>query len=245
MVKPRHHTLQGICQDVCVSYQSVVEVHRRIREVVLSENGKVITHNLGTFFCRDVKPRGGMLNGVAWTTDGFFEVGLKGERTERSDAHDVGTVTRVSFSVGTGNLAPGLLGDLFSTPGIASLDFQEDSSIVATRFLGPPNLLGPRFRTSTIEVSAEGLSPGFNNVELEIRADDNNNDFPFLVVDRLEPLGPVMIVDGMPLGLGDRVELDVSKPVIFDYQVDGLDLSRRPSSWAFRLSYTFFDQNDV
>ena len=83
MVKPRHHTLQGICQDVCVSYRSVVEVHRRIREVVLKENGKVITQNLGTFFCRDVQPRTGVLNGIPWATDGFFEVGLKGERSER------------------------------------------------------------------------------------------------------------------------------------------------------------------
>lgn len=244
-MKPRHHTLQGICQDVCVSYQQVVEVHRRIREVVLSENGKVITQNLGTFFCRDVRPRVGVLNGTPWSTDGFFEVGLKGERTERTDAHDVGTVERVSFSVGTGNLAPGLLGDLFSTPGIERLDFQDDGVIVATRFSGPPLPLGPRFRTETQMVSAERLSPGFNDVTLEIRPDDQNNDFPFLVLDRLQGLGPVMIVNGVPVGLGDVIDLDVSGPIEFDYIVEGLDFNRRPSSWAFRISHTFVGQDAI
>lgn len=242
-MKPRHHTLQGICQDVCVSYQSVVEVHRRIRDVVLQENGKVITQNLGTFFCRDVKPRVGVLNGVPWNADGFFEVGLKGERSERTDSHDIGTVQRVSFSVGTGNLGDSLLGDLFSTPGIASLDFQDDSTIVATRFSGDPLPLGPRFRTEFQDVAADGLTQGFNDVTLEIRPDDQNNDFPFLILDRLEQLGPVMLVDGMPVGLGDIISLDVSKPVVFDYIVDGLDFTRRPDSWALRISYTFLDEN--
>lgn len=245
MIKPRHHTLQGICQDVCVNYQQVVEVHRRIRDVVLSENGKVITQNLGTFFCRDVKPRVGVLNGTPWSTDGFFEVGLKGERSERNDAHDVRMIERVSFAVSTGNLGDSLLSDLFSTPGIRTLDFQDDSTIVATRFSGDPNLLGPRFRTETTEVAVDDLLPGFNNVTFEINPDDQDNDFPFLIRDRLEGLGPVMIVDGVPVGLGDRINLDVSKPVVFRYDVEGLDFNRRPSSFRLRISHTFFDPSVV
>ena len=80
MPKPRHHTLQGICQDLCVNYQQVVEVLRRIRAVCLEENGKVITQEAGTFFCRTVRGRSGVLNGVPWTSESFIELGLKGER---------------------------------------------------------------------------------------------------------------------------------------------------------------------
>ena len=80
MPKPRHHTLQGICQDLCVNYQQVVEVLRRIRAVCLEENGKVITQEAGTFFCRTVRGRSGVLNGVPWTSEPFIELGLKGER---------------------------------------------------------------------------------------------------------------------------------------------------------------------
>ena len=135
MVKPRHHTLQGICQDVCVNYQQVVEVHRRIREVVLEENGKVITQNLGTFFCRDVKPRSGVLNGQGWTSDGFFEVGLKGERSDRDGSHNVGTAERVSFALPTGNLSGSLFGGLFGVVPFRLLEFSNvDNSIVGTPF---------------------------------------------------------------------------------------------------------------
>ena len=81
MAKPRHHTLQGICQDLCVNYQQVVEVLRRIRAVCLEENGKVITQEAGTFFCRNVSGRSGVLNGVPWTSEPFIELGLKGERS--------------------------------------------------------------------------------------------------------------------------------------------------------------------
>ena len=83
MAKPRHHTLQGICQDLCVNYQQVVEVLRRIRAVCLEENGKVITQEAGTFFCRNVSGRSGVLNGVPWTSDPFIELGLKGERSDK------------------------------------------------------------------------------------------------------------------------------------------------------------------
>ena len=82
MKRPRHHTLQGICQDVCVNYQQVVEVLRRIRQVCLEENGTVITQDAGTFFCRNVQGRSGVLNGRPWTSKSFIELGLKGERIE-------------------------------------------------------------------------------------------------------------------------------------------------------------------
>ena len=88
MSRPPHHTLQGICQDVCVNYQQVVEVLRRIRQVCLEENGTVITQEAGTFFCRSVKGRSGVLNGKPWTSDSFIELGLKGERSNSVHAID-------------------------------------------------------------------------------------------------------------------------------------------------------------
>lgn len=245
MNKPRHHTLQGICQDVCVSYQQVVEVHRRIRDVVLSENGKVITQNLGTFFCRDVRPRVGVLNGTPWSTDGFFEVGLKGERTERSEAHDVGDVERVSFVIGSGFLGDGVLGDLLANRPLASLEFQDTGIIVGTRRPNPPLPIGQDFSLVTEQVSAEGLVAGFNNVTFEITEEDNPTVFPLDNLLRLQLAGQVLLVNGVGVGLGESIDVDVSEVLEIGYNTTIPGSTSGVQSFNFRISHTFFDPGAV
>ena len=244
MDKPRHHTLQGICQDVCVSYRSVVEVHRRIREVVLRENGKVITQNLGTFFCRDVQPRTGVLNGVAWSSDGFFEVGLKGERSERTDAHDEPDVERVSFTIGSGFLGDSVFGDLFSQRGFRLFEFDQESGTIMGTRLGidvDPEPVGEE-NADRENVSIQGLVAGFNNVVFEVRESDNVGVINGQLLADAEAL---IVVNGTRIGLNESAVIDVSGPVEFSIDSSFFDIFRHPSGFAYRLSYTFVNPNEV
>ena len=238
MVKPRHHTLQGICQDVCVNYQQVVEVHRRIREVVLEENGKVITQNLGTFFCRDVKPRSGVLNGQPWNSDGFFEVGLKGERSERDGSHNVGTVERISFAVPSGFLGDSLFGDLFGGRPFRSIEFSADSNEIVGTTIGinPSMRILDQANPDRSSADAEGLSDGFNDVVFEIRESDNSGSLFFEQLSNAEAL---LVVNGSRVAMGGSTDVDVSDPVDIAYDGDLFAQNPTPNSFVYRISYTF------
>ena len=244
MVKPRHHTLQGICQDVCVNYQQVVEVHRRIREVVLEENGKVITQNLGTFFCRDVKPRSGVLNNVPWDSDGFFEVGLKGERSERDGSHSVGTAERVSFALPTGNLSGSLFGALFGVVPFRLLEFsQDDNSIIGTPFSNnQPVRVVDQNNPDRSTVPLDGLRQGFSNVVFEIRESDNSANQFF---EQLSDSEALLLVNGERVAMGGSVGVDVRDPVVIGYDGALFQQQPTPDSFVYRITYTFLDGDSV
>lgn len=206
MVKPRHHTLQGICQDVCVSYRSVVEVHRRIREVILKENGKVITQNLGTFFCRDVKARSGVLNGTEWTSEPYIEVGLKGER---SDGVHVDIEPALSFEsvvlrngVGFTNFEglPVFERDPFYT----ELVFGDDGEATFFARDAGDAIVAESVASEVTRIpfdgDVEGLVEGYNNVELSLTNRFDNTGPPV-------GLG-VIAVGGEIIGIGDSIVLD-------------------------------------
>ena len=244
MVKPRHHTLQGICQDVCVSYRSVVEVHRRIREVVLEENGKVITQNLGTFFCRDVKPRSGVLNGAVWNSDGFFEVGLKGERSDRTGAHNPATAERVSFAVPSGFLGDSIFGDLFGARPLRSIEFADDrNEIVGTSIgINPAVRVLDQVNASRSNITAENLSEGFNDVVFEIRESDNSGNQLFEQLSNAEAL---LVVNGVRVAMGGSTDVDVSDVVEIGYDGDLFAQNPTPSSFVYRINYTFQDADSI
>ena len=244
MVKPRHHTLQGICQDVCVNYQQVVEVHRRIRDVVLKENGKVITHNLGTFFCRDQSPRSGVLNGQAWSTEGFFEVGLKGERAERSGSHNEPTATRTTVRLFTQGLGDSVLSDLLDTfPGYESIDFREDGTIIGQENFDRRQVrLDMRDVIETNTVSAEGLSVGFHDVNFSIEPDENQFAVQLGII---VPGVPLLQFNEGSIGLGESVTVDITDPVEIVIHPDYLqNPSRR--GFGYRMSFTLVqNESDV
>ena len=239
MNRPRHHTLQGICQDVCVNYQQVVEVHRRIRDVVLKENGTVITHEIGTFFCRDVKPRSGVLNGVPWESEGFFEVGLRGERSVRSDSHSVPEVERVTFLLESGGFVDSVLNDLFSPRPVVLLDFTNGMPVIVTRgSLFQPSL--PIDETDIIErsnVPAEGLDEGFNNVQIEILESDNSGLFRF---ESLRDAEALLVVGGERIAMGGSFLLDISSPVPLSIDPSAIAFRPQANGFRYRLSYTYF-----
>lgn len=242
MVKPRHHTLQGICQDVCVDYQQVVEVHRRIRDVVLMENGKVITQSLGTFFCRDVKPRSGVLNGKPWSSEGFFEVGLSGERSERNGSHTPPTAERVTFRLGSGGFVDSVLNDLFSPRPIVQFDFTQGLPVIV--LLGSsfalPNPIDDTMIIDRSRVPVEGLVAGFNDVEVSILEEDNENLFRF---DSLRDAEALLVIGGHRVAMGETVSLDVSEPVMSNIDQTAIDFRPQANGFAYRLSYTFIEGN--
>lgn len=240
MPKPRHHTLQGICQDVCVNYQQVVEVHRRIRQVVLEENAKVITHNIGTFFCRDVRPRVGVLNGTPWSTEGFFEVGLSGERTERGEAHNDARGERVSFTTTSGVLFDSVLADLFGPFGYSELDFTQGLPVLG-RLRNPNNPPLPidlGIDPLITSVSANDLDNGFHDVVFEVLDSDNLDNRR---LDTLAEVESLLIVNGEPIGLGNSITVDTLAPVQVSVSQAILDSPSRPSQFRYRISYTFVD----
>lgn len=206
MAKPRHHTLQGICQDVCVNYQQVVEVHRRIRDVVLQENGKVITQNLGTFFCRSVKSRSGVLNGTDWTSEPYIEVGLKGERSEGQHAIEEPPVAsriieeRIVIPLTLPTSTDGLH---FAEPPnsfsiLESLEFVYEEAQV-----NADPVTVQRTGQQTGSRNADGEPVGMSNVEITLGV-------RFGTVFE-EPAttagGPYIAVDGVPLNLGQSFRL--------------------------------------
>ena len=238
MPKPRHHTLQGICQDVCVNYQQVVEVHRRIREVVLEENAKVITHNIGTFFCRDVRPRVGVLNGTPWSTEGFFEVGLSGERTERGESHNEARAERVSFVTTSGTLLMSVLADLFGPFGYVEYDFTQGLPVLGRlRGFDSPTLpIDTGIDLLQTTVSASGLDNGFHDVVFEILEDDNLGNF------RLESLiasESLLDVNGEPLAMGGSITVNTIAPVQVSISQAIRDFVPRPNDFNYRVSYTY------
>ena len=243
MTKPRHHTLQGICQDVCVNYQQVVEVHRRIRDVVLTENGKVITHNLGTFFCRDVRPRVGVLNGMPWSTEGFFEVGLSGERTERGGSHSDARAERVSFVVTSGQLSfESVLADLFGPFPTVEWDFTQGLPVLGRNGRGSNEQfvvdLG-EFDSST--VSASGLNNGFHDVTFEVAERDNIDGFRFESLVEAEAL---LVVNGDRIGMSQSTTVGVFSPVTVEIDDAILNHPRRPNLFNYRVSYTYVNGAD-
>jgi len=239
MVKPRHHTLQGICQDVCVNYQQVVEVHRRIREVVLKENGKVITQSLGTFFCRDVGPRSGVLNGAAWSTDGFFEVGLKGERTDRTELHDRPEAERLTFLLSSGSFVDSVFSDLFSPRPIVLFDFTEGVPVMVNR----GSLFQPRMALDDADVidrsgvPVDDLVDGFNDVKIEILESDNVGLFRF---ESLRDADALLVVGGERIAMGGELVLDVSAPIQVNVDPSAIAFRPQANGFAYRLSYTYF-----
>lgn len=243
MAKPRHHTLQGICQDVCVNYQQVVEVHRRIREVVLSEDGKVITHNLGTFFCRDVRPRVGVLNGRPWSTDGFFEVGLSGERTERGDSHNEARAQRVSFVTTSGTLSNDVSADLFGPFGYAELDFTQGLPILGRlrNLNAVPLPIDMGIDPDRQSVSANDLDNGFHDVVFEILEGDNFENFRFESLVSSESL---LEINGEPLAMGGMISVDPLIPVQVSISQAIRDFVPRPNIFNYRISYTFVEGAD-
>ena len=207
MAKPRHHTLQGICQDVCVNYQQVVEVHRRIRDVVLLENGKVITQNLGTFFCRSVKSRSGVLNGVEWTSEPFIEVGLKGERSDELHAIEQPQLTNnlamQRVVIPLHRLSPQQTSDVPATSftirddGVFTFDdVNPDSGVVTTLERTPFTLTS----NDPIEPSPVGIS----NVMVMLTVTISNS----FQQSAFTAGGPYFAIDGTPLSLGESFALD-------------------------------------
>lgn len=238
-MKPRHHTLQGICQDVCVNYQSVVEVHRRIRDVVLQENGKVITQNLGTFFCRDVQPRTGVLNGNEWSSEGYFEVGLKGERTERVEGlHNPElTGTSVSMTIPHGASLPGVT----SNPVLPfnALEFVGDRSVFGLRSgTSERQLLLPTVLDTVERVDSADLVEGFNNVVISIDQDLGTTQVQ--VNNELQSIGDLMTVQGTPLRRGDSIPVEVESPVQISFPTELIEsIFNGVTFFRFRLQYVF------
>ena len=240
MAKPRHHTLQGICQDVCVNYQQVVEVHRRIREVVLSDGGKVITHNLGTFFCRDVRPRVGVLNGRPWSTEGFFEVGLSGERTERGDAHNDPRGERISFTTTSGVLFDSVLSDLFGPFGYTELDFTQGLPVLGRlrNPNDPPLPIDTGIDPLITSVAVNDLENGFHDVVFEVLESDNIDNRR---IETLASVESLLVVNGEHLALGGSTTVNTLVPVTVSVSPAILSSPTRPNEFRYRISYTFVD----
>lgn len=211
MTKPRHHTLQGICQDVCVSYKSVVEVHRRIREVVLRENGKVITQNLGTFFCRDVKARSGVLNGTEWTSEPYIEVGLKGERSDgvHVDPEPVLSFESVVLRNGVGFTNFEGLPSFGRDPFYTELVFEDDGQV---RLIA---------RDASGEIEAESVPDEISRLPFEGDSSElveGYNRVAISLTPRIDNQGPpvglgAISVGGEVIGRGDLLNID-PQPVI-------------------------------
>lgn len=240
MTKPRHHTLQGICQDVCVDYQQVVEVHRRIRDVVLEENGKVITQSLGTFFCRDVKPRSGVLNGKPWSSQGFFEVGLSGSRSERDGSHSPTTAERVTFLLESGTFVDSVLTDLLFGQHIALFDFTQGNRVMISvgSVFGTPAPISDTLIVDRSDVSVQGLVAGFNDVEISILESDNKDLFNF---ESLRDSEALLVIGGQRVAMGQTVSLNVESPLVSNIDQSAIASRPQPNFFVYRLSYTFFD----
>lgn len=233
MAKLRHHTLQGICQDVCVNYQQVVEVHRRIREVVLKENGKVITQNLGTFFCRSVKSRSGVLNGTDWTSEPYIEVGLKGERSNELhvDPEPVLSFERVVLRTGVGFTNFENLPDTGVGPFFTELSFNAGGEVklVARDDLG--EVVNESIPLVVSRVPFEGptdqLVEGYNNIEVSLTR-------------RFDGSGPpvglgVISVGGQVLDINSSISVDPTQsiPLASTPEFDSLFFQLRQIGYQF------------
>ena len=241
MNRPRHHTLQGICQDVCVNYQQVVEVLRRIRQVCLEENGTVITQDAGTFFCRNVQGRSGVLNGKPWTSESFIELGLKGERIVGEHVDPPRTAERVSFTLNSGFIGDSVFGNLFGGTFFPFLDFSDEDSTIfgLTRIdAALPIPIDQQFADRN-SVDAGDLQAGFNDVEISLELADNKASF---FLESLTTAESIFQVNDTPLAIGDMVSVDVNELVRIVIDPAFFDLRPMPNNFDYRISYTFVSE---
>lgn len=237
MTKPRHHTLQGICQDVCVSYKSVVEVHRRIREVVLRENGKVITQNLGTFFCRDVKARSGVLNGTEWTSEPYIEVGLKGERSDgvHVDPRTVLSFESVVLRSGVGFTNFEGLPIVNRDPFYTELVFDDNGQ---AKFIA---------RDAADEIDAEFVANEVTRVPFNGEIDElveGYNNVVISLLPRIDNIGPpaglgVISIGGQVIGIGDSVTVDPQQIISLASTPAFDDLFFELRQISYQISFVF------
>ena len=241
MPKPRHHTLQGICQDLCVNYQQVVEVLRRIRAVCLEENGKVITQEAGTFFCRSVRGRSGVLNGVPWTSESFIELGLKGERVigehvpEETSLSFESVVLRngVGFTNFEGLPFPDV--DPFYTElrfadggEVTFIATDADGSVVAESM--PVEITRVPFVGET-----EDFVEGFNNVQIQLTDRVDNTGPPF-------GLG-VISIGGQLIARGDLLDIEPQEAIALESTPSFDDLFFELRQIGYQIQFIFGTAN--
>lgn len=88
MTKDERHTLRGICNEICVPYTQVTEVFKRIHDRVLNEDARIITVDIGTFYCSSRSPTTKTLNGKTFDVAGYNVVRLSGGARSTSSSHE-------------------------------------------------------------------------------------------------------------------------------------------------------------
>ena len=91
--KPEHHKLRRICDEVCVPYGQVTEVLKRIAERVLTENAKITTESVGTFYCKQAKGRSYKINGESVEKPDRISIGLMSNKYQVGEEVNVGGMT--------------------------------------------------------------------------------------------------------------------------------------------------------
>jgi len=242
-MKPRHHTLQGICQDVCVNYQSVTEVLRRIAEVCLEENGTVITQEVGTFFCRSVQARTGVLNDTPWTSRAFLEVGVRGKREYDEPIHrSTFSSTRISFNWGSPRITDSVLSDALGSVFWETMRFRDDGHIFRTNHGGDeiPSSFDQNINRS--EEIVEGREEaGVSEATVSLLLEDQSTFFNANLIQTIERIGPLIAINGTPLGIGTVVPLHPSELNTLSFIPHG-DEVLRVSGHNLRFSYTLTEQ---
>ena len=90
-MKPESHKLANIARSVGVNPGAVYEIFRRIRIAVMEEGGKVITHELGTFYRSEQSETRKVLNGQEYIVPArtrLFVTGVTGPPVDQANQED-------------------------------------------------------------------------------------------------------------------------------------------------------------
>ena len=236
-MKPDNHKLDVISQQIGIDHQQATELFRRIRSAV-EEGGQVIVQEFGTFYLQTNRARTRTNRGEVFQVPANQKIRLRGVCV---DSRPVQTLLR--RAVIKRFLVPTIAFDVeFREPMLEQLNFDQDGT-VRGRFDTEFGETGgiPLGGTTTEIVEVENPSPGYQNVSVKLI----NQGFNDLTEanEILFGIGPLQIVNGVPLSLNDSIDIDPSQPVTIEQSQQLIDFGPGRPTFFVEISYLFLDEN--